>query len=357
MTISKIARRAAAVRTETRALQLRATGLLRLRILTMLVIVLWGGSAALGQRITGSITGTVTDPQGAVVPSATIKATNAETGFSRTTNSARMAHSLCNTCPWAVTPWRSRPPDSRNTSQRTSWSLSIKPVPFRYANPRRTSRNSGSHRGASARGHHDSRVGQHHFAGRGCFAAARQPQRLCRDLSHSGRNGQQFQRAEQRERHSELPDRRSIHPGQINGGIDAGVPTVSYYLDGGINMTGLRNYGNPLPNPDALQEFRVEANNFGAEYGRMSGAVVTAVTKSGTNEFHGSLFEFNRNTALNAIPWNADHARALSPQPVRRHCWRTRQARQGFLLLQLRRTAPDCRHQFDRRHPSRPRHD
>jgi len=90
---------------------------------------------------------------------------------------------------------------------------------------------------------------------------------------------------------------------QINGGIDAGVPTVSYYLDGGINMTGLRNYGNPLPNPDALEEFRVETSNYSAEYGRMSGAVVTAVTRSGTNKFHGSLFEFNRNTKLNAIPW------------------------------------------------------
>jgi hypothetical protein len=80
---------------------------------------------------------------------------------------------------------------------------------------------------------------------------------------------------------------------------------VSYYLDGGNNMTGIRNYGNPLPNPDALQEFRVETSNFSAQYGRMSSAVVTAVTRSGTNQFHGSLFEFVRNTALNATPWNA----------------------------------------------------
>ena len=91
----------------------------------------------------------------------------------------------------------------------------------------------------------------------------------------------------------------------MNGSIDAGSAWVSYYLDGGINMTGLRNYGNPLPNPDALQEFRIETNNFAAQYGRMSGAVVTAVTKSGTNKWHGSLFEFNRNTDLNAFPWNA----------------------------------------------------
>ncbi len=91
----------------------------------------------------------------------------------------------------------------------------------------------------------------------------------------------------------------------INGGIDGGTPTVSFYLDGGINLTGQRNYGNSLPNPDALQEFRVETSNYSAEYGRMSGAVVTAVTRSGTNQFHGSLFEFVRNTAFNATPWNS----------------------------------------------------
>jgi len=89
----------------------------------------------------------------------------------------------------------------------------------------------------------------------------------------------------------------------VNGGVDGGVPMVSFYLDGGFNMTGIRNYGNALPNPDALEEFRVETSNFTAQYGRMSGAVVTAVTKSGTNHFHGSVFEFIRNTALNNTSW------------------------------------------------------
>jgi hypothetical protein len=94
----------------------------------------------------------------------------------------------------------------------------------------------------------------------------------------------------------------------VNGGTDGGVPMVSYYLDGGFNMTGLRNYGNALPNPDALEEFRVETSNFSAQYGKMSGAVVTAVTKSGTNQFHGSLFDFARNTAFNANSWGTTFA-------------------------------------------------
>jgi hypothetical protein len=90
---------------------------------------------------------------------------------------------------------------------------------------------------------------------------------------------------------------------QINGSVDGGNPQVSFYLDGGLNINGIRNYGNQLPNPDALEEFRVETSNFSAQYGHMSSAVVTAVTKSGTNHFHGSLFESNRNTIFNAVPW------------------------------------------------------
>jgi hypothetical protein len=92
---------------------------------------------------------------------------------------------------------------------------------------------------------------------------------------------------------------------QVNGGLDSGNGTVAFYLDGGNNITGMRNYGNPAPNPDALDEFRVETSAFEAQYGEFSGAVVTVITKSGTNKLHGSLFEFNRNTDFNAYPWNS----------------------------------------------------
>ena len=92
---------------------------------------------------------------------------------------------------------------------------------------------------------------------------------------------------------------------QINGSIDGGNPEVAFYLDGGNNITGMRNYGNPAPNPDALQEFRVETSAFGAQYGQFSAAVITVITKSGTNKWHGGLFEFNRNTDFNSYPWGA----------------------------------------------------
>jgi outer membrane receptor protein involved in Fe transport len=76
--------------------------------------------------------------------------------------------------------------------------------------------------------------------------------------------------------------------------------TTNYILDGAQNNDLYSNAPSPLPNPDALQEFSVQTNNFSAEFGRQSGGIVNAVTRSGTNDFHGSAFEFVRNNALNA---------------------------------------------------------
>src|SRR5256886_16882514 len=58
--------------------------------------------------------------------------------------------------------------------------------------------------------------------------------------------------------------------------------------------------GIAIPNPDAIQEFKIQTSTYDASYGRNAGANVNVVTKSGTNEFHGTLFEYFRNEALNA---------------------------------------------------------
>jgi Carboxypeptidase regulatory-like domain len=102
------------------------------------------------------------------------------------------------------------------------------------------------------------------------------------------------------------PEQRTL----INGGTDGGTGSVNYYLDGGINMTNLRNTGNILPNPDAIQEFKVQTNAYNAEYGRFASGIVNVITKNGTNKFHGSLFEFVRNTVFNANDFGATIARA-----------------------------------------------
>src|SRR5436190_7906401 len=89
----------------------------------------------------------------------------------------------------------------------------------------------------------------------------------------------------------------------INGSGTAQMGTVNFQLDGGNNTAGLRGTGNPAPNPEAVQEFRVLTNGYAAEYGRYSAGVVDVVTKSGTNVFHGAGFEFFRNEKLNAPRW------------------------------------------------------
>jgi Carboxypeptidase regulatory-like domain len=73
----------------------------------------------------------------------------------------------------------------------------------------------------------------------------------------------------------------------------------------------------PTPNPDTIQEFKIQVSNYDAGYGRNPGANVNVITKSGTNDFHGSAFEFFRNTALNGNDYffNASHAPG-TPKPV-----------------------------------------
>ncbi len=82
----------------------------------------------------------------------------------------------------------------------------------------------------------------------------------------------------------------------VNGSAFRGS---NYALDGGDNHDPFFNTPAPFPNPDALQEFSIETNAYGADKGRNAGIFVSAVTRSGTNQFHGALFEFLRNDKLN----------------------------------------------------------
>lgn len=75
---------------------------------------------------------------------------------------------------------------------------------------------------------------------------------------------------------------------------------VAYMLDGSMWQDPYNSLSLPLPFPDALQEFKVETSAVPAQYGYHASATVNAVTKSGTNEYHGDLFEFLRNGDLNA---------------------------------------------------------
>ena len=72
----------------------------------------------------------------------------------------------------------------------------------------------------------------------------------------------------------------------------------SFLLDGTINSDQFNNLLNFRPSIDILQEFKIQTSNYSAEFGKGAGGQINLVTKSGTNEFHGSAYEFNRNNAV-----------------------------------------------------------
>jgi len=113
-----------------------------------------------------------------------------------------------------------------------------------------------------------------------------------------------------------LPAVAGVPSGDFNiaGGRDN---AITYLLDGGDNTSVT--YGVPVmnPNPDAVAEFRILTNNYTAEYGRSAGGVVTVVTKSGTNDWHGSVYDYLRNDALDANNFfNKSNPENPQPRPV-----------------------------------------
>lgn len=106
-----------------------------------------------------------------------------------------------------------------------------------------------------------------------------------------------------------------------------GAPATSnnYQMDGAAiqnsNGTGVTQENNGfsafgIPSPDAIEEFKIQTSMFDAGYGRNAGANVNVVTKSGTNDYHGTLFEFFRNTDLNANDFFIKHNNANAARPV-----------------------------------------
>jgi hypothetical protein len=98
---------------------------------------------------------------------------------------------------------------------------------------------------------------------------------------------------------------------KVNGG---GANGVYYLLDGVDYNDPYINTNLPFPSPDALEEFNVQTDNMSATYGNATGGVANVVTKSGTDQFHGDVFEFLRNYAMDAKNYFAD-----SPNPLKQN--------------------------------------
>jgi Carboxypeptidase regulatory-like domain len=108
--------------------------------------------------------------------------------------------------------------------------------------------------------------------------------------------------------HSQDSGTSGVGATQVSGDLDNGQQSVNggrsgsnaFMVNGANAEEGVHNGAAMIPNLDSIAQFRIITNNFDAEYGNYSGGQVNVVTKSGTNDYHGTVFDFLRNTDLDA---------------------------------------------------------
>jgi hypothetical protein len=110
------------------------------------------------------------------------------------------------------------------------------------------------------------------------------------------------------------------HPGERRINVNGiGPNAVNYQLDGASHNDTYINTNLPFPNPDAVQEFTIQSDNLSAEYGNAAAGAISVITKSGTNQLHGDVFEFLRNGALNANNYFANQSTPVQKDVLKRN--------------------------------------
>ena len=249
-------------------------------------------TALLGQEITGNISGTVTDPSGSVIPSATVTATNTGTGAARTTQATSAGVFFLNNLPVG------------------NYKLSIESTGFKRYEATNIRLDVNDRLNFAIK----MEIGAVSEAVE-VSAASVQLQTETAEVSNLigaaqtqalPLNGRVFSQL------VELVPGVVSDSGRIGGGTGLSSDTAVsvngnqsnsnlWLIDGQNNMDIGSNAGNVVTPPlDALEEFKVLRNNFSAEFGQVTGGVINVVTKSGTKDFHGSVYEFFRNDKLDA---------------------------------------------------------
>lgn len=264
------------------------------RILILSFAALLAGTTAAYAQGLGSIVGTVVDPTGAAVPSAQVTVTEARTGFSRATVSGPQGYYVL---------------PSLRPSQ---YNLNVEAKGFRASTTtgitlladQTLTVNVTLQIGTATE---SITVTSENVAVDVTTATLKhvvEGERIL-ELPLEGRNAAQLTLA--------APGAQSSPDGGADQGTTKTFPgavtisangsrqnQISYQLDGGNHVDEYTNVNQPFPFPDALQEFSVQTSNYSAAYGQNAGAVVNVVTKHGTNEVHGNVFEFVRNAVFNA---------------------------------------------------------
>jgi Carboxypeptidase regulatory-like domain/TonB dependent receptor len=261
---------------------------------TALVVFLLCFSCAQGwsQQATAQITGLVTDASNAGVPGATITITNVDTGVSSTTTSNESGNYVFP----VLNPGKYNIVVSKtgfDEVTRSGIELSVSQVArFDFALQVGSSKVSIQVNAAAP-------PLETSTASLGQVIASKS----IVDLPLNGRNFLQLAKLTTGVSNPKPGDRTAAGGGFVANGVRSQLN--NFMLDGIDNNEKIVDQQNSSPvviqpSVDALQEFKVETNNYSAEYGYSAGAVVNAVIKSGTNQFHGTAFEFLRNDVFDA---------------------------------------------------------
>lgn len=268
-------------------------------VLALLAIILLGAAVAWAS-ITGSISGIVTDPSGAVVPNATVTATNTATGIQS----------------WVQT-------DSKGFYNFPNLPIGNYDILVEQSGFK-SFRQSAIHIDANSAVRADVKLEIGVVAEKVSVRADAVQVETQSTQMGEVINSQKMTAVPLNGR--DFTDLLSLQPGVVPGAyasqaaglndrtvsgsnsLNAGNQSINGqreaangFMVNGANVNEGKNNGTAvIPNLDSIEEFRIITNNFDAEYGNYSGGQVNVVTKSGTNQIHGSLFEFNRNTAFNA---------------------------------------------------------
>ncbi|MCU1273095.1 MAG: hypothetical protein JWO48_526, partial [Bryobacterales bacterium] len=245
---------------------------------------------------TGAITGIVTDPAGSVIPQAEVKVTNVETGESRTTTSTGGGSYLVSLLP----PGLYRVEISKSGFKLQSYpSIRVNVTETATLNAR-LEVGTVSERITVAG---DAEQLQTASSALGRVTG----ERMVAELPLAARNFTQIIGLNPGVS-AEINNATDL--GRGNGGMSnfstggASVKDNNYQMDGvgtnDIQNSGTFSGGVAIPNPDTIQEFRVQTQQYDASYGRNGGANINVITKGGSNSLHGSLWEFFRNEKLNA---------------------------------------------------------
>ncbi len=260
-----------------------------------MILLLSGGVALYGQLSTAAINGTVTDATGAAVPGATLTLANVETGVERQTETNEVGfYVFSNVAPGNYTLMASKEgfrkatvePFTLEVNQTATFDVRLQ---VGSVTESVTVEATGVEIQAST-----AEVG----------SVINERQVL--DLPLNGRNFTQLTLL--------TPGASPINTTQNSSGAgtsqvgQVSVPTMNgqtgrsnlYLADGALNLSAQHSTPAVAPIVDAIQEFKVQSHNDLAEFGQANGGIVNVVTKSGTNEFHGSAWEFLRNDNLDA---------------------------------------------------------